>query len=117
MNPRLVEFALRKQRLQIKAEYQRADMVHRLAGIESALDTVDTIREQFTWARQHAPLLSSGVLLLLFSRPRMVLRLARSGWVGWLLWSRLRGRGPRSLLTPVVAPALRLLLGLFRRRA
>lgn len=116
MNPKLVEFALRKQRLQIETGHQRADLVRRLAGLESTLDTVDSVRDQLAWARRHAPLLSGGALLLLVSRPRLLLRLARRSWVGWLLWRRLRGKPGGSML-PLLAPALRIVLERLRRRA
>jgi hypothetical protein len=115
MNPKLVEFALRKQRLQIDAGHQRADLMRRLAGLDATLNTLDSVRDQFAWARRHAPLLSGGALLLLASRPRLVLRLARRGWVGWLLWRRLRGK-PGSNLLPLLAPALRIVLERLRGR-
>lgn len=91
MNPRLVEFALRKQRLQIDAARQREDTMHRLAGFESALDTVDRIRDGFAWAREHAPLLSVAALVLVATRPRLALRLANRAWIGWLVFRRFRG--------------------------
>ncbi|WP_341648360.1 hypothetical protein [Thauera humireducens] len=52
MNPRLVEIALRKQRLQLRAEAQRDDMVHRLRGIDATLDRLDAAREHLAWARR-----------------------------------------------------------------
>lgn len=91
MNPRLIDFALRKQALQIRAERQREAMMGHLEGFESALDVVDEIRDGAHWARHHAPLLSGAVLILLASRPRQVFRLAKRASIAWLLYRRLRG--------------------------
>ncbi len=89
MNPREVELALRKQRLRIRADAQREDMLHRLAGIETALDSVDRAREYARWAATQAPLLSGGLLFLLL-RPRRAWRLARRAWLAWLLLRKIR---------------------------
>ncbi|NMG66448.1 hypothetical protein GPA19_16000 [Azoarcus indigens] len=107
MSPQMVELALRKQRLQIRAEAQRDDMMGRLAGIESALDTVDRVRDQLDWAKEKAPLLTGAALLLLMARPRRTWWLVRRAWVGWMLLSRVRGGS--------VAPLVPVLLSLFSR--
>ncbi len=106
MKPHDVEFALRKQRLRIRAETQRADMMNRLAGIETVLDSVDRVREHTRWAAENVPLLS-GALLFLVLRPRRVWRFARQAWVGWLLLKKAR----RS-----VGPLLATVQGVLRRR-
>lgn len=106
MNPRLIEFALRKQRLQINAERQREDMMYRLAGFESTLDTVDRIRDGVDWAREHAPLLSGAVILFIVSKPRFALRLAKRAWVGWMIYRRVQGR-PVSKAGLLALPLLR----------
>ncbi|NMG50231.1 hypothetical protein GO613_19235 [Azoarcus communis] len=108
MNPRLVEFALRKQRLQITAEHQRDDMMRRFDGLESTLDVVDQVRDGVAWTRQHAPLLSSLALIVVASRPRLVLGLAKRGWAGWLLYRKLRGGKPA--LGLIAAPLARRIL-------
>jgi len=108
MNPRLVEFALRKQRLQITAERQRDDMMRRFDGLESTLDVVDQVRDGVAWTRQHAPLLSSLALIVVASRPRLVLGLAKRGWAGWLLYRKLRGGKPA--LGLIAAPLARRIL-------
>lgn len=115
MNPRLVEFALRKQRLQFRAEAERADMARRLAGIEATLDRVDTLRDGFAWAREKVPLLSVAALVVLVARPRLTLRLVKRGWIGWLVLHRLRGRKATASLLPLVAPLLQRLLAALRR--
>lgn len=115
MNPHLVEFALRKQRLQFRAETERGDMARRLAGIEATLDRVDTLRDGFAWAKEKAPLLSLGALVVLVARPRLTLRIIKRSWIGWLLLRRLRGRRASATLLPLVAPLLQRLLAALRR--
>lgn len=93
MNPKLVEFALRKQRLQIRAEQQRADMMRHLQGVEPALDVADRARDGLAWLRSHAPLVTGVAVFVLVSRPRLAWRLAKRVWLGWLLFRRTRGAG------------------------
>lgn len=114
MDPRLVEIALRKQRLQLRAETQRDDMTYRLRGIDATLDRIDAAREHLAWAKEKAPLLSIGVLTVLALKPRLTLRLARRAWVGWLLLRQARGR-PLAALLPMAAPVLGRLLGVLSR--
>ena len=114
MNPRLVELALRKQRLQLRAEAQRENMALRLSGIEAALDRLDAVRDNFSWAREKIPLLSVGALAVLAFKPRLTFRLARRAWLGWVLLRRLRGR-PLNALLPVAAPLLRQVLKSLKR--
>ena len=110
MDPRLVDIALRKQRLQLRAESQREAMRYRLSGIDAALGRLDAAREHFVWAKEKAPLVSIGVLTILALKPRLTLRLAKRAWVGWLLLRQARGR-PLAALLPVAAPLLGRLLG------
>lgn len=114
MNPRMVELALKKQRLQFRAESERAGMIHRLAGIDAALDTVDHVRDQLRWARDKAPLLSLLAVALLLIRPRATLKLARRGWFAWLLLRRGR-HGLASWVAPLAVPVLRRALASLRR--
>ncbi|NMG55547.1 YqjK-like family protein [Aromatoleum aromaticum] len=92
MNPRLVELALKKQRLQIRADQQRTEMLGHLRGIESALNLVDRARDQVRWAREHVPLLSSVALIVALVRPRATLRVARRAWLGWIVFRKLGQR-------------------------
>lgn len=90
MNPKLLELALRKQRLQLAAERQRAELLAGLEVVEGVLDRVDRLRDGVAWLRQHAPAVSTIALVLLFLRPRFTLRWLRRGWVGWQLVRRVR---------------------------
>ena len=115
MDPRQVELALRKQKLQLRAEAQRADITQRLAGIDGALDRVDALRDHLAWAKDKVPVLSVALLVVLAARPRLTLRLAKRAWVGWLLVRQARG-GRLSALLPTAIPLLRGLLAILRRR-
>lgn len=115
MDARHVELALRKQRLQLRAETQRADIGRRLAGIDGALDRVDSLRDQLAWAKDKVPVLSVALLVVLAAKPRLTLRLAKRAWVGWLVVRQMRG-GKLSALLPTAVPLLRGLLTRLRRR-
>ena len=104
MNPQAlqshVDLALRKQRLQLRAAEQRAAAIVQLERIEGLLGVVDHARDVAHGLRREAPLLAAGALLVLVVRPRLVLRVARRAWLGWMLYRRL-GRG--------LAPLMRIL--------
>lgn len=89
MNPRQVELALRRQRLQFDAERQREAFVAGLARVESVLDVVDRARDEARGLRDHVPLLTALAVAIAVIRPRVALRMARRAWFGWLLYRRL----------------------------
>ena len=115
MDPRQIDLALRKQKLQMRADAQRTDLTRRLAGIDGALDRVDSLRDNLAWAKDKIPLLSVALLVVLAAKPKLTLRLAKRAWVGWLLVRQVRG-GRLSALLPTAIPLLRGLLALVRRR-
>ena len=91
MNSRYLELALKKQQLQWRAEAERERLLHDLEQIERVEQAFHRVRELAGWMRQHAPLVSMAAVLLLLARPRLMLRAARRGWLGWLAYRRLRG--------------------------
>lgn len=97
MNPEFLELALKKQRLQIRAGQQRADMVGRLGRVEAVLDIVDRARDGARALRGSAPVLSAGALLFVVLRPRLAFRIARRAWLGWMIYRKL-GRSLEPLL-------------------
>ena len=115
MDSRHIELALRKQKLQLHAEAQRTDIAQRLAGIDGALDRVDSLRDNLAWAKDKIPVLSVALLVVLAAKPRLTLRLAKRAWVGWLLVRQARG-GRLSALLPTAIPLLRGLLAILKRR-
>lgn len=90
MNPKLVELALRKQRLQIRSAEQRDALVHHAQAVAPVLHGIDRISDGVRWARDNAPLLSGVGIFLLVTRPRAGLRWARRAWMGWQLVRRVR---------------------------
>jgi len=90
MKPELVALALRKQRLQMKAEIQREELLDGLAAVENVLDRVDRLRDGIDWLRHNAPVVSTIALLLLIARPRFTLRWLRRGIVAWQLFRRVK---------------------------
>ena len=115
MDPRQIDLALRTQKLQMRADAQRTDLTRRLAGIDGALDRVDSLRDNLAWAKDKVPLLSVALLVVLAAKPKLTLRLAKRAWVGWLLVRQARG-GRLSALLPTAIPLQRGLLALVRRR-
>ncbi|WP_415257554.1 YqjK family protein [Thauera phenylacetica] len=115
MDPRQIDLALRKQKLQMRADAQRTDITRRLAGIDGALDRVDSLRDHLAWAKDKIPVLSVALLVVLAAKPRLTLRLAKRAWVGWLLVRQARG-GRLSALLPTAIPLLRGLLAIVKRR-
>ena len=115
MDSRQIDLALRKQKLQMRADAQRTDLTRRLAGIDGALDRVDSLRDHLAWAKDKIPVLSVALLVVLAAKPRLTLRLAKRAWVGWLLVRQARG-GRLSALLPTAIPLLRGLLAIVRRR-
>ena len=115
MDPRQIDLALRKQKLQMRADAQRTDMTRRLAGIDGALDRVDSLRDHLAWAKDKVPVLSVALLVVLAAKPKLTLRLAKRAWVGWLLVRQARG-GRLSALLPTAIPLLRALLAIVKRR-
>ena len=115
MDSRQIDLALRKQKLQMRADAQRTDITRRLAGIDGALDRVDSLRDNLAWAKDKIPVLSVALLVVLAAKPRLTLRLAKRAWVGWLLMRQVRG-GRLSALLPTAVPLLRCRLAILRRR-
>ena len=115
MDSRQIDLALRKQRLQMRADAQRTDLTRRLAGIDGALDRVDSLRDNLAWAKDKVPLLSVALIVVLAAKPKLTLRLAKRAWVGWLLVRQARG-GRLSALLPTAIPLLRALLAIVKRR-
>ena len=115
MDSRQIDLALRKQKLQMRADAQRTDITRRLAGIDGALDRVDSLRDNLAWAKDKIPVLSVALLVVLAAKPKLTLRLAKRAWVGWLLVRQARG-GRLSALLPTAIPLLRALLAIVKRR-
>ena len=90
MNARLLELALKKQRLQYRSAEQRRELARGLMPLVPAFALVETVRSWARWVREH-PAISAGVLVAIFvTRPRSAVRWARRTWWAWQTWSKLR---------------------------
>ena len=90
MNPKLVELALRKQRLQLRSAEARDALVRNAQALTPVFRGVDRVVDGVLWARDNAPILSGVAIFVLVARPRAALRWARRGWVGWQLFRRVQ---------------------------
>jgi len=91
MNEKLVELALRKQRLQIDSAALRSDLSRFAAGLSPLFAATDHVADGVSWLRRHPQILAAAVLGLLLARPRRVLRWTRRAFIGWQAWRRMKG--------------------------
>jgi hypothetical protein len=91
MNQRLLELALKKQRLQLKAATQRQQVAHHLQIWSPAFGAADRVGTAMRWAKSHPEWLVGAGVILLVARPRAVLRWARRGFFFWQSLRRIRG--------------------------
>jgi hypothetical protein len=99
VNPKLVALARRKQRLQLRAEQQRADLIASLRAMDEVLNQVDRLRDGIEWLRRHAPVVATIGLILLVLRPRFTMRWIKRGWLGWKLYRQMRAGVEAALAT------------------
>lgn len=91
MSPRLVELALKRQRLQLLSAAQRDAFGYHAKTWAPAFAAADQVRAGINWLRRHPALPVAVLVALLVARPRTLLRLAGRGWFVWQGWKRLRG--------------------------
>ncbi|MDP2810248.1 MAG: YqjK-like family protein [Rhodocyclaceae bacterium] len=89
MNPRFIELALRKQRLQLRSAALRDDLARYAAPLAPAFGIADRVRDGFHWLRRHPEAVFAGTVALLVARPRRLFRWARRGVIAWQAWQRL----------------------------
>ena len=99
MNPRVVELALKKQRLQLQASAQRVRILYAIESASPAFGLADKTRDAVRWAKAHPEVLVGVGVTLLVVRPRALFRWAKRGFFLWEGLRRLRG-GIDSLITP-----------------
>ena len=90
MNPRLLELALKKQRLRLKAAGQRVLSLHALESASPAFGLADKAGAAWHWAKAHPEWLAGAGVALLVARPRAFFRWARRGFFAWQSLRRLR---------------------------
>jgi len=92
MSPEHLRFALRKQRLQIRAAQQRNELAAGLRRIDAVLGAVDRARDGAGWVREKIPVFAGAALILAVAKPRFAFRVARRAWLGWVVYRKF---GPR----------------------
>jgi hypothetical protein len=87
---RLVELALKKQRLQFTSEQLRHRFARNVTFVQPLCAGFDRIRSAWHWLRQRPAIPVAIVVALLVGRPRGVWRWARRGFFAWQAWQRTR---------------------------
>ncbi len=90
MNPRIVELALKKQRLQLQAAAQRVRILHAIESVSPAFGAADKLRSAVGWAKAHPEVLVGTGIVVLVARPRFLFRWAKRGFFIWEGVRRLR---------------------------
>ncbi len=91
MASRIVELALKKQRLQLQAAAQRVMIMRALQSASPAFGAIDKASSALRWARAHPEWLAGIGVAVLVARPRAFFRWARRGFFVWQSLRRLRG--------------------------
>lgn len=87
---RLVELALKKQRLQFTSEQLRQRFAGHIGFVRPLCSGADRVRGAWQWLRQRPAIPVAIGVALLVSRPRGAWRWARRGFFAWQAWQRAR---------------------------
>ena len=91
MNPKNVELALKRQRLQLQAAAQRIMIMQALESAAPAFGAAEKVRSGLRWAKAHPEWLAGIGVALLVARPRAFFRWAKRGFFIWRSLRRLHG--------------------------
>jgi hypothetical protein len=87
---RLLELALKKQRLQFTSEQLRHRFAHNLTFVQPLCAGLDRVRSAWHWLRERPAIPVAVAVALVVGRPRAVWRWARRGFFAWQTWQRAR---------------------------
>ena len=90
MNPKNVELALKRQRLQLQAAAQRVMIMQAIESAAPAFGAAEKVRAGWRWAKTHPEWLAGIGVALLVARPRAFFRWAKRGFFAWQSLRRLR---------------------------
>lgn len=90
MNPRQVELALKKQRLQMQSAALRDNFSDHARVLQPVFAFADRGLAVVRWIRHNPVLPVATVVALLVARPRGLLRWLRRGWFVWQSLGKLR---------------------------
>ncbi|HZV54932.1 MAG TPA: YqjK family protein [Rhodocyclaceae bacterium] len=88
MNGKLLELALKKQRLQLKSNDLRERWLDHARGLQPLSEGVEGVGDVFAWLRRHPQLIVVISVVLLVARPRKALRWARRTFLAWQVWRK-----------------------------
>lgn len=91
MNPKFVELALKRQRLQLQAAAQRVMIMQALESAAPAFGAAEKVRAGWRWAKTHPEWLVGIGVALLVARPRAFFRWAKRSFFIWRSLRRLHG--------------------------
>ena len=87
---KLLELALKKQRLQFESATLRGRLAHNVSFVGPLCGGVDQIRRGWRWTKEHPAIPVALAVALIVSRPRGMWRWLRRGVGAWQLWQRVR---------------------------
>lgn len=87
---RLLELALKKQRLQFDSDTLRGQLAYSAAFLNPLCTGADQIRSAWRWLKARPAIPVAVGVALVVSRPRGVLRWLRRGFGAWQIWQRAR---------------------------
>jgi pterin-4a-carbinolamine dehydratase len=90
MNQRLVELALKRQRLQLRAGAQRLELRQQLTAYAPVVKFADQVRAGIEYVKHHPHWLVGIAVAVVVARPRRAFRWLRRGFVAWQLYRRVR---------------------------
>lgn len=88
MNPKIIDLALQKQRLQLKSAEQRGALIAAAIQLAPAFAVADGLREAWRWLRRNPEWLAGGIAVLVVVRPRALWRMAQRSFFAWQLWRK-----------------------------
>lgn len=86
MNARMLELALRKQRLQFQSDALREQWRQHARGLAPAFGAADRLRAGAGWLARHPAVLVGAGVAVAVARPRALWRWIRRGAVAWQFW-------------------------------
>jgi hypothetical protein len=85
MNARMLELALKKQRLQFKSDLLRTQWQGHARGLRPVLGVADQARAGYAWLRRHPEVLAGAGVAVAVARPRKLWHWLKRGFLAWQL--------------------------------
>lgn len=88
MNARLLELALKKQRLQFRSDLLRQEWRAHARGLKPAFVAADRVRAGYLWLRRYPEVVVGAGVAVAVARPRAAWRWLKRGFVAWQFWRK-----------------------------